>query len=117
MLVTGYDIIFFWVARMLMFSLYVTGRSLIQTVLVHGLVRDHTGRKMSKSLNNGVDPLTVIKEYGVDSLRLFLITNTTPGLDLKFNPVKLKAGVSFIYKLWNTARYVMMRTTNNTTHS
>ena len=116
-LVTGYDIIFFWVARMLMFSLYVTGRSLIQTVLVHGLVRDHTGRKMSKSLNNGVDPLTVIKEYGVDSLRLFLITNTTPGLDLKFNPVKLKAGVSFIYKLWNTARYVMMRTINNTTHS
>ena len=106
-LVTGYDIIFFWVARMLS-ARYAT-KVPFKDVLLHGLIRDPEGRKMSKSLGNGVDPMDVIEEYGVDSLRFFLTTNSTPGQDMRYIPEKVEASWNFINKLWNASRFIFMQ--------
>ncbi len=107
-LVTGYDIIFFWVCRMVFQGLKFTGKRPFKNVLIHGLVRDNQGRKMSKSLGNGIDPMDVIEEYGADSLRYFLTTSSAPGMDLRFDMEKVKSTWNFINKLWNASRYVMM---------
>ncbi len=107
-LVTGYDIIFFWVSRMIFQSLEFTKERPFQDVLIHGLIRDEQGRKMSKSLGNGVDPMDVIDEYGADTLRFFLTTNSAPGMDLRYIPEKLEASWNFINKIWNSARFVLM---------
>ena len=107
-LVTGYDIIFFWVSRMIFQSLEFTGQRPFQNVLIHGLIRDEQGRKMSKSLGNGVDPMDVIDQYGADTLRFFLTTNSAPGMDLRYIPEKLDAAWNFINKIWNSARFVLM---------
>ena len=107
-LVTGYDIIFFWVARMAFSARYLTNSRPFKHVLIHGLIRDEKGRKMSKSLGNGVDPMDVIKDYGVDALRFFLTTNSTPGQDLRYIPEKVEASWNFINKIWNASRFVMM---------
>lgn len=109
-LVTGYDIIFFWVARMVFQSLEFTGESPFRDCLIHGLIRDAQGRKMSKSLGNGVDPIDVIDKYGADSLRYFITTNTAPGFDLRYEEEKVEASWNFINKLWNIARYVLLST-------
>ena len=106
-LVTGYDIIFFWVSRMIFQSLHFTEERPFEHVLIHGLIRDEQGRKMSKSLGNGVDPMDVIDEYGADTLRFFLTTNSAPGMDLRYIPEKLEASWNFI-KIWNSARFVLM---------
>ncbi|MCD7894831.1 MAG: valine--tRNA ligase [Erysipelotrichaceae bacterium] len=107
-LVTGYDIIFFWVSRMIFQSLEFTEQRPFKDVLIHGLIRDEQGRKMSKSLGNGVDPMDVIDEYGADALRFFLTTNSAPGMDLRYSPEKLDAAWNFINKIWNSARFVLM---------
>lgn len=107
-LVTGYDIIFFWVARMIFQGLEFTGQSPFKDTLIHGLVRDEQGRKMSKSLGNGVDPMEVIEQYGADSLRYFLATNSTPGQDLRYSTEKIEASWNFINKIWNASRFVIM---------
>ena len=107
-LVTGYDIIFFWVSRMIFQSLHFTEERPFEHVLIHGLIRDEQGRKMSKSLGNGVDPMDVIDEYGADTLRFFLTTNSAPGMDLRYIPEKLEASWNFIHKIWNSARFVLM---------
>ncbi len=107
-LVTGYDIIFFWVARMAFSARYFTKSYPFKDVLIHGLIRDAQGRKMSKSLGNGVDPMDVIAKYGVDSLRFFLTTNSTPGQDLRYSEEKLESSWNFINKIWNASRFVMM---------
>ena len=107
-LVTGYDIIFFWVSRMIFQSLEFTDERPFKDVLIHGLIRDEQGRKMSKSLGNGVDPMDVIDEYGADTLRFFLTTNSAPGMDLRYIPEKLEASWNFINKIWNSARFVLM---------
>ena len=107
-LVTGYDIIFFWVSRMIFQSLEFTKERPFKDVLIHGLIRDEQGRKMSKSLGNGVDPMDVIDEYGADTLRFFLTTNSAPGMDLRYIPEKLEASWNFINKIWNSARFVLM---------
>ena len=107
-LVTGYDIIFFWVARMLFSSLEHTGKPPFKEVLIHGLVRDELGRKMSKSLGNGVDPLEVIDKYGADSFRYALVQGTTPGNDTRYLPEKVEAGRNFANKLWNASRFAIM---------
>ena len=107
-LVTGYDIIFFWVARMLFSSIEHTGKAPFKHVLIHGLVRDELGRKMSKSLGNGVDPLVVIDEYGADSFRYALVQGTAPGNDTRYLPEKVEAGRNFANKLWNASRFAMM---------
>lgn len=112
-LVTGYDIIFFWVARMIFQGLYLTNEKPFDNVLIHGLVRDDQGRKMSKSLGNGVDPMTVIQSYGADALRLFLLTSSTPGQDLKFSEEKVKNSWNFINKLWNASRFVFLQLPQN----
>lgn len=106
-LVTGYDIIFFWVSRMMMFSKHFTNQPPFKNVLIHGLIRDKNGKKMSKSLGNGVDPMDVIDQYGADSLRLFLTSTSSLGDDLKFNEDKIKANANFLHKLWNGARYIL----------
>ncbi|MCE6115011.1 valine--tRNA ligase [Mycoplasmopsis agalactiae] len=108
LLVTGYDIIFFWVVRMYFFGLEFTGKKPFETVLLHGLVRDEQNRKMSKSLNNGVDPSKIIEEYGSDALRFFLVTNSTPGLDTRFSLEKVRVAWGLCNKLWNIARYIDM---------
>lgn len=108
-LVTGYDIIFFWVARMAFQSRYCMKSRPFKDVLIHGLVRDEQGRKMSKSLGNGIDPMDVIDTYGVDSLRFFLTTNSTPGQDLRFTAKKIEASWNFINKIWNATRFVQMQ--------
>ncbi|MCF0110308.1 MAG: valine--tRNA ligase [Erysipelotrichaceae bacterium] len=108
LLVTGYDIIFFWVARMAFQSRHFTKSRPFKDVLIHGLIRDPLGRKMSKSLGNGVDPIDVIEQFGVDSLRFFLTTNSTPGQDLRYSEDKIKAAWNFINKIWNASRFVMM---------
>ncbi len=108
LLVTGYDIIFFWVVRMYFFSLEFTNKKPFETVLLHGLVRDELNRKMSKSLNNGVDPVKVIEEYGSDSLRFFLVTSSSPGLDTRFSIKKIRSAWGLCNKLWNIARYINM---------
>ena len=107
-MVTGYDIIFFWVARMAFSARHFTNDVPFKDCLIHGLIRDEKGRKMSKSLGNGIDPIDIIDKYGCDSLRLFLSTNSTPGLDMNFSTTKLEAGWNFINKLWNASRYVLM---------
>lgn len=108
-LVTGYDIIFFWVARMAFQTRYCMKNRPFKDVLIHGLVRDAKGRKMSKSLGNGIDPMDVIEEHGVDALRFFLTTNSTPGQDLRYIDEKVEASANFINKIWNAARFVLMQ--------
>ena len=107
-LVTGYDIIFFWVSRMIFQSLEFTGERPFKNVLIHGLIRDSQGRKMSKSLGNGVDPMDVVDQYGADALRWFLATGSTPGQDIRYYPEKLEAAWNFINKIWNASRYALM---------
>ncbi|RMC25089.1 MULTISPECIES: valine--tRNA ligase [unclassified Lactobacillus] len=107
-LVTGYDIIFFWVSRMIFQSLHFTHERPFKDVVLHGLIRDEQGRKMSKSLGNGVDPMDVVDEYGADALRWFLLNGTAPGQDTRYNPKKLSAAWNFINKIWNAARFVIM---------
>lgn len=107
-LVTGYDIIFFWVSRMIFQSIEFTGERPFKDVLIHGLVRDEQGRKMSKSLGNGVDPMDVIDQYGADSLRYFLSTGTSPGQDLRFSTEKVEATWNFANKIWNASRFALM---------
>ncbi|TDM04462.1 valine--tRNA ligase [Macrococcus carouselicus] len=107
-LVTGYDIIFFWVARMIFQGLEFTDRRPFNEVLIHGLVRAEDGRKMSKSLGNGVDPMDVIDEYGADALRYFLATGSTPGQDLRYSTEKVEASWNFINKIWNASRFSLM---------
>ena len=106
-LVTAYDIIFFWVSRMIFQSLNITHRKPFTDVVIHGLVRDELGRKMSKSLGNGVDPIDVIDEYGVDALRYFLTTNSTPGQDMRYIEEKVSSSANYLNKIWNSARYVL----------
>lgn len=107
-LVTGYDIIFFWVVRMVFSALEQTGKSPFKHVLIHGLVRDSQGRKMSKSLGNGIDPLEVIEKYGADALRLTLITGNAPGNDMRFYWERVEASRNFANKVWNASRFIMM---------
>src|SRR5690606_29749224 len=107
-LVTGYDIITFWVSRMIFQSKEFTGKRPFKDVLIHGLVRDHLGRKMSKSLGNGVDPMDVIEQYGADSLRYFLATGSSPGLDLRYSNEKVEAVWNFANKIWNASRFALM---------
>ncbi len=107
-LVTGYDIIFFWVARMIFSALEQTGRVPFDTVFIHGIVRDEQGRKMSKSLGNGVDPLEVIEKYGADALRFLLVTGNSPGNDIRYSEKRIEACSAFANKLWNASRYVHM---------
>ncbi|MCH5321611.1 MAG: valine--tRNA ligase [Eubacterium sp.] len=111
-LVTGYDIIFFWVARMIFSAVEHTDSVPFDTVLIHGLVRDAQGRKMSKSLGNGIDPLEIIDEYGADALRFTLATGNSPGNDMRFSDDKVKASRNFANKLWNAARFVLMYLTD-----
>ena len=107
-LVTGYDIIFFWVIRMVFSALEQTGTEPFHTVLIHGLVRDSQGRKMSKSLGNGIDPLEVIDKYGADALRLTLITGNAPGNDMRFYWERVESSRNFANKVWNASRFIMM---------
>ena len=107
-LVTAYDIIFFWVARMVFQGIEFTKEKPFNHVLIHGLIRDSQGRKMSKSLGNGIDPMDVIDKYGVDSLRHFLTTNSAPGQDLRFSTEKVEASWNFINKIWNASRFTLM---------
>lgn len=107
-LVTGYDIIFFWVIRMVFSALEQTGKEPFHTVLIHGLVRDSQGRKMSKSLGNGIDPLEVIDKYGADALRLTLITGNAPGNDMRFYWERVESSRNFANKVWNASRFIMM---------
>ena len=108
MLVTGYDIIFFWVIRMVFSGLEQTGKTPFHHVLIHGLVRDSQGRKMSKSLGNGIDPLEVIDKYGADALRLTLITGNAPGNDMRFYWERVESSRNFANKVWNASRFIMM---------
>ncbi len=112
-LVTGYDIILFWVTRMIFQGIEFTDQSPFHDVLIHGLVRDNQGRKMSKSLGNGVDPIEMSEKYGTDALRYFLSTNSAPGQDLRFETDKVESSWNFINKLWNIARFIMMNVTNS----
>ena len=107
-LVTGYDIIPFWVNRMTFQGLHFTKKRPFKDCLIHGLIRDKQGRKMSKSLGNGIDPMDVIEEYGADTLRFFLTTNSAPGMDLRYDEEKVKSTWNFINKLWNASRFVLM---------
>ena len=111
-LVTGYDIIFFWVARMAFQTRYSMHNRPFKDVLIHGLVRDSQGRKMSKSLGNGIDPMDVIADKGADALRFFLTTNSAPGMDLRYDDTKVDSSWNFINKIWNAARYVEMQIGN-----
>jgi len=111
-LVTGYDIIFFWVVRMVFSALETTGETPFKYVYVHGLVRDAQGRKMSKSLGNGIDPLEIIDQYGADALRFMLTTGITPGNDMRFKTDKLESSRNFANKLWNASRFVIMNLQN-----
>ena len=104
---TGYDIIFFWVCRMAFQSLHFTNKRPFKDCIIHGLIRDKQGRKMSKSLGNGVDPMDVIDKYGADALRFFLATSTSPGMDLRYDEEKVAANWNFINKLWNATRFVL----------
>ncbi|APF28994.1 valine--tRNA ligase [Clostridium sporogenes] len=107
-LVTGYDIIFFWVARMVFAGLYCMDDIPFDTVLIHGIVRDSEGKKMSKSLGNGVDPIEVIEEYGADALRFTLVTGNAPGNDIRYYPERVEAARNFANKIWNASRFVLM---------
>lgn len=112
-LVTGYDIIFFWVIRMVFSGYAHTGKSPFHTVLIHGLVRDSLGRKMSKSLGNGIDPLEIIDKYGADALRLTLITGNAPGNDMRFYNERVENSRNFANKVWNASRFIMMNIADN----
>ena len=112
-LVTGYDIIFFWVSRMLFEGIEFTKKSPFKDIVIHGLIRDKEGRKMSKSLGNGVDPFDVINKYGCDALRYFLNTNSAPGLDLRYDETKVESSWNYLNKIWNISRYVMLNLTGN----
>lgn len=107
-LVTGYDIIFFWVVRMVFSAIEQTGKTPFHTVLIHGLVRDSQGRKMSKSLGNGIDPLEIIDKYGADALRMTLMTGNAPGNDMRFYIERVEASRNFANKIWNASRFIMM---------
>lgn len=107
-LVTGYDIIFFWVARMAFQTEFITGKRPFKDCVIHGLIRDKDGRKMSKSLGNGVDPFDMVEKYGADSLRFYLTTDGSMGMDLRFDEVKLSSTWNFINKIWNASRFVLM---------
>ena len=107
-LVTGYDIIFFWVARMIFSGLYCADDIPFENILIHGIVRDANGKKMSKSLGNGVDPLEVIEQYGADALRFTLITGNAPGNDMRYYPERVEAARNFANKIWNASRFVLM---------
>lgn len=111
-MVTAYDILFFWVSRMIMQGIEFTGSRPFDKVLLHGLIRDQYGKKMSKSLGNGVDPLDVIEKYGVDALRYFLATASSPGLDLKYSNEKVEASGNFLNKVWNSARFILLNCEN-----
>ena len=111
-IIAGFDIIFFWVSRMIFQGLEFTGQRPFKDCLIHGLVRDNLGRKMSKSLGNGVDPMDEIDKYGADSLRFFLTTSSAPGMDVKYDPEKVKSTWNFINKLWNASRFVLMNIEN-----
>ena len=108
-LVTGYDIIFFWVVRMMFSGIEHTGKAPFKNVLIHGLVRDSQGRKMSKSLGNGIDPLQVIEEYGADALRFTLATGNSPGNDMRFSEEKVNSSRNFANKIFNAARFIHMK--------
>lgn len=110
LMVTGYDIIFFWVARMIFQAIEFTGKSPFNEVLIHGLIRDKDGKKMSKSSGNGVDPIDVINSYGADSLRYFITTNSSPGQDLRYDEEKVLSSWNYINKIWNISRYIMINT-------
>ena len=112
-LITGYDIIFFWVIRMVFSGYEHTGKSPFHTVLIHGLVRDSQGRKMSKSLGNGIDPLEIIDQYGCDALRLTLVTGNAPGNDMRFYNERVEASRNFANKVWNASRFIMMNMEEN----
>jgi valyl-tRNA synthetase len=110
LMVTGYDIIFFWVSRMIFQGIEFTGETPFKQCLLHGLIRDGQGRKMSKSLGNGVDPIDVVNEYGIDALRYFITTNSAPGLDLRYEEEKVESSWNYINKIWNISRFVIMNT-------
>ena len=112
-LVTGYDIIFFWVARMIFSAMEHMGEKPFSTVFIHGLVRDAQGRKMSKSLGNGIDPLKIIEQYGADALRFALATGNAPGNDMRFSDEKIESARNFANKLWNASRFVLMNLTES----
>lgn len=112
-LVTGYDIIFFWVSRMIFQSLHFTNQIPFNDVVIHGLVRDPKGKKMSKSAGNGLDPIAIIDQYGCDSLRYYLATTAAPGLDIKYNEEKIASSNAYLNKIWNSARYVLMNIPND----
>lgn len=112
-LVTGYDIIFFWVARMYFQSLHFTNKIPFKDIVIHGLVRDSQGRKMSKSLGNGIDPIAVIDKYGTDSLRYYLATTASPGLDIKYNEQKVASANNYLNKIWNSTRFALMNISEN----
>lgn len=107
-MVTGYDIIFFWVSRMMFMGLEMTGEKPFSDVVIHGLIRDEQGRKMSKSLGNGIDPVEVIEKYGADSLRYFLATASTPGQDSRYSEERLQSSVNYLNKIWNAARFTLL---------
>ena len=109
-LVTGYDIIFFWVARMVFSGFYATNQKPFSDILIHGIVRDSQGRKMSKSLGNGIDPIDIIDKYGADSLRFSLLSGTTMGNDIRYMPEKLEQASNFANKIWNAAKFIIMNT-------
>ena len=108
LMVTAFDIILFWVSRMIFQGVEFTGKMPFNHVLIHGLIRDEQGRKMSKSLGNGIDPIDVINQYGVDALRYFLATSSAPGLDFRFSTTKIEASWNFLNKIWNASRFVLM---------
>ena len=112
-LVTGYDIIFFWVIRMVFSGLEQTGKCPFSEVLIHGIVRDDLGRKMSKSLGNGIDPLDIVEKYGADALRLALLTGNAPGNDMRFYESRVEAGRNFLNKVWNATRFIIMNDNSN----
>ncbi len=111
-MVTAYDIIFFWVSRMIFQGLHFMDKRPFDKCLIHGLIRDSQGRKMSKSLGNGIDPIEVINQYGVDALRYFLTTSTSPGLDTRYSEEKIKASEAYLNKIWNASRFILMNIEN-----
>ena len=111
-MVTAYDIIFFWVSRMIFQGLHFMDKRPFDKCLIHGLIRDSQGRKMSKSLGNGIDPIDVINQYGVDALRYFLTTSTSPGLDTRYSEEKIKASEAYLNKIWNASRFILMNIEN-----